>query len=88
MKIKYDREALWGMLLNEYEDLIKDPEKEFIKIIRYLDKICKIEFNLNSYLRSSSKSIILCIRPLIDFSLLSDTPFQYDFICLNRNNSC
>ena len=39
-------------LFLRYEDLVKDPEKEFTKVIQYLNKICKIEFNKKKILQS------------------------------------
>ena len=58
----------------KYEDLVKDPEKEFIKIIRYLDKICKIEFNRERIVKSIRATNFENLQKLEDKNSFDENP--------------
>ena len=61
-------------LFLKYEDLVKDPEKEFIKIIRYLNKICKIKFNRERIIKSTRATNFENLQKLEDKNSFHENP--------------
>ena len=58
----------------KYEDLVKDPEKEFIKIISYLNKICKIKFNRERIIKSIRATNFENLQKLEDKNSFDENP--------------